>query len=237
MTRLFSTAVLLFVALVVCGCQNEKTDVEAYLKELHTSKDTLKAAAKEMEASMAGMQRQFADGTLDSKLVKEKLTVVVDKIKAEKTRLGAIKLPPKAKTLHDTTMQQYDVAVSVLEKTPSMVELAQKMSAVSKKVKADPKTKKPDPKAQAAAFAEMKEIQTKLMALQSEIGELGAKGRELDVAAKAQEKMLRDELGIAAEPTPAMTATPVGQVPPASGQVQALPVGGATPVPAASATP
>ena len=55
MRKILSTTLLL-VAVLLSGCNQEKAQVETYLNELKASNDTMKATAKDMEASMTAMQ-------------------------------------------------------------------------------------------------------------------------------------------------------------------------------------
>lgn len=199
--RKFLSVTLLLVAVVLSGCNQEKTQVETYLKELKASNDTMKATAEDMEKSMGGLQQEIAGGNFDAEKVKSKIKEFEDKMKAEKGKVEGLSVPEKAKTLHDTTVKQYEVAILVLGKTPGMIDIAKKMSDGAAKLKADPKQQK-------AVMAELQAAQGDMMKIQTEVMELAKQGQELDTTAKAEKKKLEEEFKIAPEAsgTPAAAA-------------------------------
>jgi len=202
--RNFLSASLLLLAVMLAGCNQEKAQVETYLKELNASTEKMKATANEMEKSMAGLQGEIASGNFDAEKIKGKIKEFEDKMKAEKTRVEGLSVPEKCKTLHDTTVKQYDVAIKVLGKTPAMIDIAKKMSDGAAKLKADPKQQK-------AVMAELQAAQGEMGKIQQEVMALAKEGQELDKTAKEEKKKLEEEFKIA----PMATSTP-GAAPAAS---------------------
>lgn len=218
----FYCATLMLLLLVVSGCNQEKAQVETYLKQLQASNDAMKAVANEMETSMGGLRQEIASGNFDPEKIKGQIKGFEDKMRAEKSKLEGYTVPEKAKTLHDTTVKQYDVAINVLGKTPAMIDVAKKMSDGSKKL-ADPKQKQ-------AALTEMQGYQGEMMKIQGQVVELAKQGQELQKTAESEKKKLEDEFKLA----PAPSATPA----PAAGAPAAAPAGApAAATPAAPATP
>jgi hypothetical protein len=221
MRKIFSASLLL-LAVLLTGCSQEKAQVETYLKELKTSNDTMKATAEEMEKSMSGLQGEIASGNFDAEKIKTQIGDFENKMKAEKTRVEGLSVPEKAKTLHDATVKQYEVAIAVLGKTPGMIDIAKKMSDGAKKMQADPKQ-------QQAVMTELQAAQGDMMKIQTEVMELAKQGQELDKTTKAEKKKLQDEFKIPADETPAPGASPAAGAPDAG-----APAAGATPAPAAT---
>lgn len=203
--RKILSVTLLLLTVMLTGCNQEKAQVETYLKELQASQDAMKATANEMEKSMAGLQGEIASGNFDAEKIKGKIKEFEDKMKAEKTKVEGLSVPEKCKTLHDTTVKQYEVAINVLGKTPAMIDIAKKMSDGAAKIKADPKQQK-------AVMAELQAAQGEMAKVQQEVMALAQEGQKLDTTAKAEKKKLEDEFKI----VPAATSTPGAAAPAAS---------------------
>lgn len=220
------SVMLVLLAVFLSGCGQEKVQVETFLKELDASEQAMKATAKEMEASMGGLQAEMAQGNFDAEKIKGQIKAFEEKMKAEKDRVAGLAVPEKCKALHETTVKQYEVAVNVIGKTPAMVDIAKVMTESAAKLK--------DPKQKDAAMGEMQSAQTEMMKLQGEIMELAKEGQDLETKAKDEKKKLQDEFQLAAaSPSPASAPTAIGDAPaqpPADGNAPAQPA--ATPAPA-----
>ncbi len=207
MRKFLSTAVLL-MAVVISGCSQEKAQVETYLNARQASNDAMKATAKEMESSMSGLQKEIQAGNFDAEAIKAKIGEFEDKMKEEKGKVEGLSVPEKAKLLQDTTVKQYETAITVLSKTPGMIDIAKKMSDSAQKMKKDPKAAK-------AVMAEMQESQGEMMKIQQEVMELAKQGQELDKTAKTEEQKLRDEFQLAKPgetPAPVASGAPAAEV-------------------------
>ncbi len=204
MRKILATTMLL-VAVLLSGCNQEKTQVEAYLAGLKASNDSMKATAQEMQKSMGGLQQQIASGDFDPEAIKKQLGEFEEKMKAEKTKVEGLSVPEKCKTLHDTTVKQYEIAINVLGKTPAMIDIAKKMADGAKKLKADPKQAK-------AVMPELQAAQGEMMTIQGEVMKLAEEGQKLEETAKSERKKLQDEFKIPAEETPAPGASPASAV-------------------------
>lgn len=222
--RKILTTTMLLVAIMLTGCSQEKAQVETYLAGLKASNDTMKATAQEMQNSMSGLQQQMATGDFDAEAIKKKIGEFESKMMAEKTKVEGLTVPEKCKTLHDTTVKQYEVALNVLGKTPAMIDIAKKMADGAKKLKADPKAAK-------TVMPELQAAQTEMMAIQGEVMKFAEEGQKLEETAKSERQKLQDEFKIPAEETPAPGASPANAAAPAD----AAPADAATP--AAVATP
>lgn len=218
-TLITATLLLAFLA----GCNQEKVEITTYLGELEASNQKMKDIGQEMRDSMAGLQQKMASGDFDPEVVKGQIQVFVDRMKAEKEKIDALKPPVKAQGLHDATVKHYQAAIDVLNETGPMLDIAAKMTAAGKRIEADPKVTE-------KVMAEIKPVQEELMKLQQKVGEMARQGQEFEKQAAEEQKKLQDEFGIPSKE--GATATPM---PPAEGSDQgsvAPPTDGSSAAPA-----
>ena len=188
MRKILIATALLFVA-VLTGCSQEKAKVTAYMQALEASNANMKGIAKDMEASMSGLQAEIQGGKFDAEAVKAKIVGFSDKMKAEKSGLEGMEVPEKAKTLHDLVINQYQTAIEVLAETGPMIDMAKEMTDATKMVQEDPSKGK-------EIMAKMQETGAKIQEVQSKVAELAAKGQGFEEKASAEQKRLAEEFGI-----------------------------------------
>jgi len=188
MRKILSFVALLLVVFVA-GCNQEKTEVTNYLKELEASNEKMKGIAENMQQSMGGLQQEIASGNFDAEAIKAQIQEFADKMSEEKTHIEGLPVPEKAKALQEATLKQYQTAVEVLGETIPMIDIAKKMSEAAKEIKADPSKAK-------AIMENMKTAQTEMQEIQKKVAELAGQGKEYEDTAKAEQKKLRDEFGI-----------------------------------------
>lgn len=227
MRKILCTMVLL-LAVALTGCTQEKTQVETYLGELKAVNESVKKQAQEMQQTMMGMQREMSSGKFDAEKIKGHILEYQDKMKADKARLEAMSVPEKARALHDATVKQYDVTITVIGKIPNMVEIGAKMREVGARGKADGAQRK-------AAMEELGKLNEQLGASQKELKELTSQAKELEKTARAEKKKLQEAFQLTPDesPTPAdgrPEGRPMpGRFPAGPGANGAAPVPGATP--------
>lgn len=186
------TATALLLVVFIAGCNQEKTQVTEYLKQIDASNTKMKALAEEMKSSMSGLQKEIASGNFDAEKIKANIQSFADKMKAEKEHIEGLPVPEKAKALHDLEVKQYQTAVDVLGQTIPMIDIAKKMSDGAAKIRKDPKQAK-------AVMAELKAAQGEMMEIQKKVAELAKQGKDYEDKAKAEQKKLEEEFGIKIE--------------------------------------
>lgn len=188
MRKVLIATALLFVA-VLTGCSQEKAKITTYMQALEASNAQMKGIAKDMEASMSGLQDEIQGGKFDAEAVKTKIVGFSDKMKAEKSNLEGMEVPEKAKVLHDLVVNQYQTAIEVLAETGPMIDMAKIMTDATKMVKDDPSKGK-------EVMAKMQATGAEIQAVQTKVGELAKKGQEFEMKAREEQKRLAEEFGI-----------------------------------------
>ena len=188
MRKILIATALLFVA-VLTGCSQEKAKVTAYMQALEASNAQMKSIAKDMEASMSGLQAEIQGGKFDAEAVKVKIVGFSDQMKTEKGNLEGLEVPEKAKALHDLVVKQYQTAIEVLAETGPMIDMAKEMTDATKMVEKDPSKG-------AEIMAKMQETGGKIQAVQSKVAELAKKGQGFEQQARAEQERLAEEFGI-----------------------------------------
>jgi hypothetical protein len=193
--KVFYTTLLL-LGLMLSGCNGEKQQIETYMEQLKSSNDAMKAIVSDMQTSMGVMQKEIRAGKFDTAKIKANIEEFENKMKAQKARLEGVSVPEKARALQDSTIKQYELFISVVDKTPGMVDIAKRLSDAVKRGK-DPKQKK-------AALEEMKAANAEMRQAQMEVRKLAKEGNKLNQAAIAEKDKLVKEFGLKDEsPTPA----------------------------------
>ena len=212
MRKILSVA-LLMMAVVLTGCNQEKAQVESYLKAIETSRTEMQSKGKEMQASMQKMQEEMTKGgPFDEKKVKDQLTAFIETVKAEEARVKGLSVPDKCKALHEAVVKDYTTTVALIEKMPSMVGVTKKASEMALKLKADPKKQK-------EVMLEMRGVQEEMFKFQQEMAPLAKEIQTQEKIIESEQKKLRSEFQL----PPLATATPAADA-------AAQPAATATPV-------
>jgi hypothetical protein len=195
---------LLLLTCGLSGCGKGKAEVEAYLRELTASAQTMTELGDQLTKATSDLKQQIAAGQFDAEKTKSVTQGYLDKMTAEADRFAQVTVPERCRELHEATMEQYRAGLEVLTHAIAMVDISKKLWDLSQQAGKDAKKL-------VALQPEVSRLEEEMKARQQSLAEVAKKGQEADTRAKAERKKLEDEFRIPPAPsTPVAPSSPPG---------------------------
>ena len=183
-------AIFLFLCVfLLLGCQQDKTRMTSYLKELESSNQRMNTLFAQLLSEMGPIIKQVGKDSLDLPVAREKVQGIVAKLEAELKVLEGLQPPQEARALQTAVVNQQKTSLELVRQSLPMLEVASAKSDLLRQIKAKPA------KGQ-EYMAQVRKLQAEQDAIKKKYDELTKEAAHFERQVRDEQKSLQQKFGI-----------------------------------------